>query len=212
MGHRATDWPSGGSFRRRVASPWAMVSLPLATLWIGGFWQQMYGDTRSTAVTVIVMNGSTQAPPHGSFEVQAPSPSLLEAIERIRSRLPVATDFAKLYELFDELVAAGRDLWSSSEDGRNHDLLTVARAVAVQARPRFAPLTSACFEVQGTGFWHGMVGGVDGIACFFYDERAGLGLMAVTNPFDGSSETCFIRFTRVELPASSRSTSASAPN
>lgn len=108
------------------------------------------------------------------------------------------TDFGELYECYDDHVVHRPELWDCSRAGGNARLTTLVTTVATRLRPEFLALSSCHYEILGTGFWHGMVTGT-GIACFFYDEPSGRGLMALLDPFDGSAMTHFGRFTRVML-------------
>jgi hypothetical protein len=122
----------------------------------------------------------------------------MRGIRTVRQRLPTARDFATLFELFDERVARVPELWASS-NLREHPMLgSTAVIIARQLRPSFEPRACRLYEVGDTGFWHGALVSSDTLACLFYDELMGLGLMALSNPFDGTP-TAFIRFTRVTL-------------
>ena len=122
----------------------------------------------------------------------------MRGIRTVRQRLSTARDFATLFELFDERVARVPELWQSS-NLREHPLLgSIAVIIARQVRPSFEPKACRLYEVGDTGFWDGALVSGDTMACLFYDELMGLGLMALGNPFDGSP-TAFIRFTRVPL-------------
>jgi hypothetical protein len=127
-------------------------------------------------------------------------PRLLRAIDTLRKLLPRATDFAELYEHFDDHLVRTPELWASSEPREDDFLFALAVAIATRFRPGFQPLSWSLYEVGDTGFWHGAVKGTNAMACLFYDERAGLGLVVLNNPFDGTCETHFVRFTRV-MPA-----------
>lgn len=106
-------------------------------------------------------------------------------------------DSADLYAYFDEHVAREPELFDSSE-AREHDgLLSLVTRVSARLRSGFSPLDHALFEVRGTGFWHGVMSGHGSLACFFYDERSGKGLVAVCNPADDSDESDFTRFSYV---------------
>jgi len=122
----------------------------------------------------------------------------MRGIRTVRQRLPTARDFATLFELFDERVAKVPELWESS-NLRDHSVLSeIAVIIARQLQPSFEPGACRLYEVGDTGFWHGALVSSDTLACLFYDELMGLGLMALSHPFDGSP-TAFIRFTRVPL-------------
>jgi hypothetical protein len=133
-------------------------------------------------------------------------PRLLRAIDTVRARLPTATDFAELYERFDDHIARAPELWESSHLREDDVLFSIAVTVAARIRPGFQALMCSLYEVGDTGFWHGAVTGTNALACLFYDERAGIGLVALSNPFDGTGRTDFVRLTRVMLaPPSSGS-------
>jgi hypothetical protein len=128
----------------------------------------------------------------------------------VRQRLPTAKDFATLYELFDDRIAMAPGLWDCSRLRDNELLLSVAVTVAERLRPGFEPKTCRLYEIGDTGFWHGAVIGNRALACLFYDERMGLGLIALSNPFDGTHRTDFVRFTHGMLGHSSPEGDASA--
>jgi hypothetical protein len=117
----------------------------------------------------------------------------------VRKRLPRATDFARLYEHFDDHVARAPELWPCSTLRDDQVLFSIAVTIARQFRAGFEPLTCMLYEVGDTGFWHGAVMGTNALVCLFYDERVGLGLAALSNPFDGTHRTDFVRFTKVRL-------------
>lgn len=127
-------------------------------------------------------------------------PHLLRAIDGVRKRLPKATDFAKLYERFDDHIARAPELWESSHLREDDVLFSIAVTIAAKLRPGFQPLMCSLYEVGDTGFWHGAVTGTHALACLFYDEHMGIGLVAVSNPFDGTGRTDLVRFTKV-MPA-----------
>lgn len=112
----------------------------------------------------------------------------------MRMRLPTARDFGKLYECFDDRVARAPELWESSHLVEHPLSYSVAVAVGQRYRPGFQPKSCRILEVGDTGFLHGAVIGTTGLACLFYDERLGMGLVALCNPFDGSNRTDFVRF------------------
>lgn len=117
----------------------------------------------------------------------------------MRRRLPRATDFGALFECFDDRIASSPDLWEHSHL-REHELLyAIAVAASREYRPGFEPRASRVYEIGDTGFWHGAVVGSNALACIFYDEGVGLGLITVSNAFDGSNRTDFVRFGRVVL-------------
>lgn len=148
---------------------------------------------------VMAMKCRPHAPHGGPSKASAPSSELIAALERVRARLPLATDFAQLYEYIDEQIASRSDLWPSSKDGGNDRLVTLVASIAAGLRSDFMPQMSAHFEIRDTEFWHGMITGESGLVCFFYDGRVGAGLMSMTNPFDGTGLTHFVRITRVML-------------
>jgi hypothetical protein len=122
----------------------------------------------------------------------------MRGIRTVRHRLPRDRDLATLFELFDERIARVPELWESS-NLREHPVLgSIAVIIARQVRPSFEPKACRLYEVGDTGFWHGALVSSDTLACLFYDELMGLGLVALSNPLEGTP-TEFIRFTRVTL-------------
>lgn len=140
----------------------------------------------------------TSSDPSGAREPGVP-PRLLRGIHTVRRRLPKAKDFAELYECFDERVAQVPELWASSQLRDDPSLYSIVVAVATTCRPGFEPKGCRLYTVGDTGFWHGAIIGSNALACLFYDEPVGLGLAAVSNPFDGTGYTHFVRFTRVPV-------------
>jgi hypothetical protein len=118
----------------------------------------------------------------------------VRAIDHVRAHLPKATDFAELYERFDDRVARAPELWDNSQPREHQVLFSIAVAISRQIRPGFEPKTCMLYEVGDTGFWHGAVLGSNALACLFYDQRGGLGLVALSNPIAGAGPTDFVRF------------------
>lgn len=117
----------------------------------------------------------------------------MRAIEAVRKQLPAATDFARLYELFEDRVGRAPELWEHSHEREHELLLSISVHLARQLQPRHEPRKCVLFEVGDTGFWHGLVLGDDTLAVVFYDDRTRMGLEVVRNAF-GSGHTAFVRF------------------
>jgi len=136
--------------------------------------------------------------PSSSDSSRAPElgvpPRLLRGILAVRLRLPTARDFGKLYECFDDRVARAPELWGSSRVVEYPLLRSIAVRVGQRYRPGFEPKACKIFEIGRTGFLHGAVIGTTGLACLFYDEQVGMGLVALSNPFDRTNRTDFVRF------------------
>jgi hypothetical protein len=127
----------------------------------------------------------TSSSPHfvGSAELRAPR-RLRRAIESIRKRLPEASDFGQLYELFHERIGGAPCLWEHSRRREHQLLFSMVVHISRQLRPGYEPHTSMLFDIGDTGFSHGVVMGNDALASVFHDEHVGMGLVAVCNPFD----------------------------
>jgi len=123
----------------------------------------------------------------------------LQGIALVRARLPRAEDFGELFELFHDRVVDVPGLWSSSKDREHELLLLLVTTIARRVRPGFVPLCQSVHEVGDTGFLHGAVTGTTGLACYFYDEHAGIGMVAVCNPLDLGDRTHYVRM-RPVLP------------
>lgn len=134
----------------------------------------------------------------GAPELRIP-PRLARGIIAVRLRLPTAKDFGRLYECFDDRIARVPELWESSRIVEQPLLRSIAVGVGRRYRPGFEPKACRIFEIGDTGFLHGAVIGTTGLACLFYDEQVGMGLVALSNPFDGTNRTDFVRFGQVLL-------------
>jgi hypothetical protein len=171
-------------------------------------WPERPDDDRREPVTLERVN---TAPHSSSAGAGAPKaslpPRLLRGITAVRKRLPHATDFGELFECFDDRIARAPELWEHSHLREHEPLVAIAVAVARRYRPGFEPLRHRVFELGHTGFWHGAVAGNNALACLFFDEHVALGLVTVSNAFDGSSRTDFVRFGQVGLdcPSAARS-------
>lgn len=121
-------------------------------------------------------------------------PSLLQAVEDVRQHLRTATDFGELFERFDDHIARAPSLREHSHRREEQHLFSIAVTLAARYRPGFQPFSCRLYEIGDTGFLHGAVMGNNAMACLFYDERVGVGLVAVSNAFDGSNRTELFRF------------------
>lgn len=167
-------------------------------------------DDRRGAVTLERVNAASQpfsssssSSSSSSAGAGAPKPGvpprLLRGIHAVRKRLPRATDFGELFDCFDDRIASAPELWEHSHMREHELLLAIAVAVGREHRPGFEPRAGRLFEIGDTGFWHGCIMGSNALACIFYDEGVELGLVAVSNAFDGSNRTDFVRFGRVVI-------------
>lgn len=118
----------------------------------------------------------------------------MRGILAVRLRLPTARDFGTLYECFDDRVVRVPGLWESSRVVEHPLSSSIAIAVGQRYRPGFEVKAGRILEVGDTGFLHGAIFGTTGLAVVFYDEHVTMGLVALTNPFDGSNRTDFVRF------------------
>jgi len=139
-------------------------------------------------------NPSSSAPRFGGVAKADVPRRLRRAIEAVRKRLPEATDFGELYELFDERVGRAPGLWEHSLRREHQLLFSMAVNIAQQRRPGYEPHTSMLFDIGDTGFSHGVVAGNNAIASLFFDEPVGMGLVAVCDPFDRRSGIEYVRF------------------
>lgn len=112
----------------------------------------------------------------------------------MRRQLPGATDFEQLYELFDERVGRAPGLWEHSHRREHQLLFSMAVNIAQQVRPGFEPQSSMLFDVADTGFSHGVVVGTTAMACLFYDEHAGVGLVTICEPSPWGRVLELVRF------------------
>lgn len=204
---RSTGLASGqpvGHSRRSSARPSATPTHPsaasahpLATPRARSTSHEKPDDARREAVTLERVNEPSRSP-SSSDSSRAPElripPRLARGIIAVRLRLPTAKDFGKLYECFDDRVARVPELWESSQIIEQPLLGSIAVGVGQRYRPGFEPKASRIFEIGDTGFLHGAVIGTTGLACLFYDEHLGMGLVALSNPFDGTNRTDFVRF------------------
>jgi hypothetical protein len=145
------------------------------------------------------MNGSSHASSAGPSAASVP-PHLQQGIEAVRARLRDASDFAELFQCFDERIARSPELWSSSRVRHDDLLVAIVASIAARLRPGFQLVRCSLYEVGDTGFWHGALMGTNAMACLFYDEQVGIGLVTLSNPFDGSGQTDFVRLTKVTRP------------
>lgn len=127
---------------------------------------------------MIVMSWRSRDP-HGPSCATGSAPSvLLQRIDDLRARLHEATDLAELFTYFDEHVATVPELFDSSEEREHELLLRLIVTIVAHVRPGLRLATGSLYEVGRTGFWHGILESDAGLACFFYDEREGVGLVA----------------------------------
>jgi hypothetical protein len=151
--------------------------------------------------------------PSSSDSSRAPEggipPRLLRGIIAVRQYLPKATEFSTLFEMFDDRVVRAPGFWDHSHLRDNELLRSIAVNLATRLRPGFEAKACRIYEVGDLGFWHGAVIGTNALACIFYDERMNLGLVTLSNPFDGTNRTELVRFKPVTRDHPSESGDAS---
>lgn len=118
----------------------------------------------------------------------------MRGIVAVRQFLPKAKEFSELYEMFDDRVVRVPGFWDHSHHRDNELLRSIAVTVSTKLRPGFEERACRIYEVGTTGFWHGAVIGTNALACIFFDERMNLGLVTLSNPFDGTHRTELVRF------------------
>ncbi|MCX4246320.1 hypothetical protein [Paraliomyxa miuraensis] len=153
------------------------------------------------------MHWRSHGPPRSPSSAHgAQLPHLQLRIESLRARLHGTQELADLYDYYDEHVAREPELFDCSETREHDGLLSVATRLSARLHSGFEPTNHALFEVHGAGFWHGVISGKltdgagnrkSGLACFFYDERTGKGLVAVCAPLDPGGEIELSRFSYV---------------
>lgn len=112
----------------------------------------------------------------------------------MRQFLPRAKEFTELFELFDDRVVRAPGFWDHSHLRDNALLRSIAVHVSTKLRPGFEAKACRIYEVADLGFWHGAVIGTNALACIFYDATINLGLVTLSNPFDGTNRTELVRF------------------
>lgn len=144
------------------------------------------------------MNGPSHATSFNSSTASL-TPRLQQGLDAVRARLPKERDFEVLYEHYHQQLVRVPELFANSEPRRHEALTSIVTSIAMRLQPGFSVRLSSMYELGDTGFWHGSVMGTRGIACSFYDELVGVGLVALCNPFDGTGRTYLLRLTREVL-------------